>query len=212
MRRTRLEHGGVRGRGGFTLIEVLVALALVSAIVAALYGTFFSVLRGRDTIDSSLERSREVGRFLDTFSKEVSSSFYKDGNKASILIGENRDSRGRPASSIVFTAFTYPVVKEDASGGDLLAVRYFTETDDDGKMTLYKEAWDAYRGGKLPMKLPVIEEIEGFEVSFLSGNGWAKAWDTSLEKRLPTAIKAVVSIREEGSITEYRAIPRTVIR
>lgn len=212
MRRTSLEHSGVRGRGGFTLIEVLVALALVSAIVAALYGTFFSVLRGRDTINSSLERSREVGRFLDTFSKEVSSAFYKDGNKASLLIGENRDSRGRPASKLTFTAFTYPVMKEGASGGDLLAVRYFTETDDDGKMTLYKEAWDAYMGGKLPMKLPVVEEIEGFEVSFLSGNGWAKAWDTSLEKRLPTAIKAVVSIREEGSITEYRAIPRTVIR
>lgn len=212
MRRSRLKHSGVRGSGGFTLIEVLVALALVSAIIAALYGSFFSVLRGRDAIDSSLERSREVGRFLDTFTKEVSSAFYKDGNKASLLIGENRDSSGRPASSIVFTAFTYPVIKEGASGGDLLAVRYFTETDRGGKMTLYKEAWDAYRGEKLSMKLPVIEEIEGFEVSFLSGNGWAKAWDTSLEKRLPTAIKAVVAIKEEGAITKYRAIPRTVIR
>ena len=212
MRRTRLEYSGVRGRGGFTLIEVLVALALVSAITAALYGSFFSVLRGRDSIGASLERSREVGRFLDAFSKEASSAFYKDGNKASLLKGENKDSRGRPASALVFTAFTYPVMREGGPGGDLLAIRYFTETGKDGKMTLYKEAWDAYRGDRLSIKLPVIEDIEGFEVSFLSGNGWAKAWDTSLEKKLPAAIKAVVSIKETGAIAEYRAIPRVVIR
>ena len=144
------------------------------------------------------------GLTLRAFSKEVSSASYKDNNEASLLGGENKDSRGRPAGALALNACTHPVMRGGGPGGGLLAIRYFTETGKNGKMTLYKEAWDAYRGERLSIRLPVIEDIEGFEVSFLSGNGWAKAWDTS-ERR---------SLRDKGgrmikrtARSQYRAIP-----
>src|SRR5574340_477216 len=90
---------------GFTLIEVLVAVALTSIVLVALYGSFFSVLRGRSDIDRSLERTREVSRFLETFSREIQSSFFKDGNTWTVFAGTEEDKSGRSMSRLTFSAF-----------------------------------------------------------------------------------------------------------
>ncbi len=38
---------------GFTLLEVLIALALLSLVAGALYSTFFALTKGRETATAS---------------------------------------------------------------------------------------------------------------------------------------------------------------
>ncbi len=198
--------------GGFTLLEVLVAIALASIVLIALYSSFFSVLRGQSDIDRTLERTREVSRFLETFSKEVQSSFFKDDNTRTGFVGEEEDKNGRPVSRITLSTFTYPAFEASRPAGDLLAVRYYVE-DNDGKLVLYKETWSPYADEKTGVfKAEVIEDIEGFEILYYNGNDWAKAWDASLDKVLPDAVKATLSVRDKGEVKEFSTVVRTMIR
>ena len=199
---------------GFTLIELLIAITLISALLVALYGTFFSVIGSQSRIDSELERSREISRFMDNFSREIQSAFYKEKNSKTSFVGNTSNRGGRVASDLTFTAFTYPILREENPHGDLIGVRYFAEETQPGKITLYKETWDPYtdKGEKGSFKVEIIDDIEGFEVGYFNGKDWVKAWDSKIDKGIPAAVKAVIAIKEKGNISVFPMIARTMIR
>src|SRR5512146_376781 len=61
---------------GFTLLEVLVALALLAIISAALYGTYFSLMRGRDAGQARMAERRELSTTLDQLRRELSAVYF----------------------------------------------------------------------------------------------------------------------------------------
>src|SRR5512137_2134845 len=95
---------------GFTLLEVLIALALLGVIAAALYGTFFSLVRARDTAATSIEATRELRTTLDLLRREVTAAFWNAGNPRLRFVVEDRDVFGKPASVLTFTAVAPPRV------------------------------------------------------------------------------------------------------
>lgn len=194
---------------GFTLIEVLVATAIAAGMLVALYASFFSVIRGRDSVDAALERTREMSRFLDVFSSEVHSSFYSDKNAVTFFSGDS--SIG--ASRLSFTAFSYPLVAGDRPASDVIAVRYSLQDAGGGVKTLFRETWNPYSAtNDAPMKAEVIEDVEGFDVSYYNGSDWSKAWNAKFDKKLPVAVKVVLAIKEKGIVREYPISARTMIR
>jgi general secretion pathway protein J len=204
--------GGKGADRGFTLLEVLVAVALASIVIIALYSSFFSVLRGQSDIDTSLERTREISRFLETFSKEIQSSFFKADSPWTGFAGTEEDKFGRSLSRLTFTAFTYPAFSANRPAGDLLSIRYYVE-DKEGKHVLYKETWNPYADEKTGvLKAEVVEDINGFEILYYNGRDWAKAWDAKLDKTLPGAIKVTLSVKDRGEVKEFSSVARTMIR
>ncbi len=185
---------------GFTLIELLIAVSITAILMTALYKTFFSVLKVGDVVEENLDKYLEAGRFLDRFEQEVNAAYYKNTNPKTIFSGEKR----RMTSEVSFTTFTHSILKEGMPTSDLSAVRYFVDEEKEGDV-IYKEIWNPYIGKRF--KFEVMKGVKGFEVSFLNGKDWALAWDSSLEKRLPEAIKVSIAI-EEGKELSAIAIPK----
>ncbi len=200
---------------GLTLLEVLIAIAIASVLAIALYGGFFSVLRARRTIADELEAVNSATRFLDSISKEIQSVYFKDANKKTFFEGEKEELLGSTVSTVKFTAFMRLSASGDMPGGDLVAIRYSVEKDQSGALTLYRESWNPYlineneTGGIV--KTAVMENIDSFDVSYLSGQGWAGAWDSLIEKTKPYAVKATISLKDTGK-REYSIIARTMIQ
>lgn len=199
---------------GFTLMELLVAITILSVVFVALYGTFFSILGSRSVIDRELEASREMSRFADQFSREARSALFKTNNPRTAFIGQRRSVDARPLVRLTFTTAGYPLPGKENPAGDVICVRYFAEETTSGKTTLYKEAWNPYAedAKKAPVKAAIVEEIEGFDVSYFNGKDWAGTWDSSLDKRIPDAVKAVISVKYRGAAKEFTVIARTMIR
>ena len=66
---------------GFTLLEVLVALLLLVILSGALYGTYFSLMRGRETAMAKMDARRELSVTLDQLRRELSAAFYNTQNQ-----------------------------------------------------------------------------------------------------------------------------------
>jgi general secretion pathway protein J len=192
----------LKNKEGFTLLELLIALSITAVLLTALYNTFFSVLKAGDVVEKNLDKYLEAGRFLDRFEQEINAVYYKTTNPKSIFTGEKR----RLTSEVSFTTFTHSILKEGMPTSDLSAVRYFIDEEKEGDV-IYKEIWNPYIGKKF--KVEVLKGVKGFDVSFLNGKDWALAWDSSLEKRLPEAIKVSIAI-EDGK--ELSAITMPKIR
>jgi general secretion pathway protein J len=196
-----------RNNKGFTLIELLVALALLVILTGALYGTYFSVTAARERGGARSEARRELSTTLGTLRNEISSAFYtgvtsptatgtaadNPGQNLQFVV-EDRDSYGKPASLLQFTALTPPPVGSAASS-DVEAVRYAVQ-EKEGVLTLTREVKDLYLQTK-SAPYPVIDDIEAFLVECYDGNKWVKTWDTAVNgtNKLPDCVRVTVTMK-----------------
>ncbi len=199
----------VRGERGFTLLEVLVAVAITASVAAALYGVFVPMLNTQQRVDQEVEKLRELRRFFDIFSMEIRSAYTSATNPITIFIGEKSIVGGEAASSIIeLTTFTYPLLGTGRPGSDLKRVRYRLTQDEPGRKVFYKEQWNPYTSRVAEAtKAEVVEGVESFTLEYHNGLEWAGAWDSSMENRLPAAVRVVLILEDDPGI-EYSMIAR----
>ncbi len=189
--------------GGFTLLEVLVALMLMVILTGALYGTYFAVAKGRDRTMAGLEPLRDTRATLDLFRREINSAYYNKDNKRLHFVVEDRDIYGKPSSTLDFTAVTTPLTGSVPSS-DLMAVRY-KAVEKDGKLILTRAERDACLDAEADA-YPQMEEIQGFLVECYDGSTWVKSWDTALNNGLPKAVRITLTIRGGDKTSDFRII------
>ncbi|MCK5237589.1 MAG: prepilin-type N-terminal cleavage/methylation domain-containing protein [Deltaproteobacteria bacterium] len=206
-----------RGSGGFTLVEVLLASAILTIVIVALYGTLFPVMKAQEVVDKEVEALREIRRFSDLFSIEVRSAFYKKKSEVTSLIGGDTGGGARALPSLSFTTFTFPVIRGDRPTSDLKLIQYFTEYDTEGKLVFYKEVTDPYFIGSgvsssQYIRSEVIRGVKEISFEFFNGDKWAAAWTTELEEKLPEAVRAIVTIESGGVERPFTVTASPVIR
>lgn len=178
---------------GFTLLELLIALALLAILSAALYGTYFSLMRGRETATAGIESRRELRITLDLLRRELSSAFYNRANKRLHFVVEDRDIFGKPASTLQFTAISSPSTG-NLPTSDLVTLRY-QPVAKDTKIVLGRQVKNLF-GTQETARYPHMDEVEGFLVECYDGAKWVKSWDTAINMGLPKSVRVTVRIRE----------------
>ncbi|HXX56653.1 MAG TPA: prepilin-type N-terminal cleavage/methylation domain-containing protein [Thermodesulfovibrionales bacterium] len=187
MERVRTKQGD-----GFTLLEVLIALAIFSVVIAALYGTFFFSEKAVDAVGDSLLRLQEARSLVDTLKRELESAFYDStltsNNKSyTVFKIDDRDYYGKQASQVLFTSFS-PLLP------GLARITYIVE-ETDGKLTLKKKIISAFAQKDETKSVELMEEIDSFTIEAKFGDKWVKTWDTALTKKQPDEIRISLKIR-----------------
>jgi len=204
-----------RGEKGFTLIEVLIALALLGVLAGTLYSTYFTLIKGRESAAEGMEARRELRTTLDLLRRELNSALYRSlpggtKNRLRFLV-EDRDIFGKPASRLAFTTIAPPQPGGQAISDQIDLVYEIVEREK--KMVLSRQEKDLYHSGE-PGRYPQMESIEGFLVECLPLNSdkWVKVWDTTndLQHRLPSAVRVTVTVKEGDTSASYSilAAPR----
>lgn len=67
--------GAVPGRGGFTLIEVVLALSIVASIIVIVWGSIGASFESRDYMMKSFDQFLQIRLAVDRMSKEFSSAY-----------------------------------------------------------------------------------------------------------------------------------------
>ena len=192
------------GSGGFTLLEVLVALALLAVIATALYGTYFTLFQGRETTVAGMDERRTIRDTLDRLRRELSAAWTRQGDERLRFVVEDRDQFGKPASRLIFATIAGPAPAGQAVS-DQVAVEYAVVAKGE-KMILARSARDLYLTGK-PLQYPQMEDIEGFLVECSpDGTKWVKSWDTALNGGLPKAVRVTLQLREGEAKVAYSTL------
>ncbi len=202
---------------GFTLLELLVAMALLVILSGALYGTYFSLMNGRESAVSGMEARRELRTTLDMLRREIASAYFKpqsnsQGNRLCFVV-EDRDFFGKPASTLHFTAIA-PPSGDPQPHSDLMDLTYKPVEKDNNKIVLTREAHDFYYLNVKPYPYPQMEELEGFLVECQgTGGKWVRTWDTNaaLNSGLPKAVRITLQVKDGEKIVEYTATVKTRI-
>lgn len=131
-----------RTKGGFTLIELMVAMAITAVIVTVLVSITGIALDAWQRGRAEIRAARQAKSMLDTMAKDFESFVSRRGNKFEWLYAKVADDKPGPSSNqstnaaslIFFTAATDryngQIGKTDDLGGDVSCVAYSLEYQD----------------------------------------------------------------------------------
>jgi general secretion pathway protein J len=198
---------------GFTLLEVLIAVVLLGILTAALYGSYFTVLKARERSAQGMEERRELGNTLDLLRREIDAARYVAGDQRLRFVVEDRDSFGRPASNLELTTLAPPsplVAGRKESG--VIDVQYRMVEKEKQQLILTRREQDILLESTAVPAYPQMERISSFLVECSNdGSNWVKSWDTRLNGRLPKFVRITVQVEEqEGQPVQFSvyAAPR----
>jgi general secretion pathway protein J len=196
-------HAGQRLRSteaGFTLLELLVAFAILTIILGAIYGTFFLSHKALDGIDDTLLKLQECRMTLDTLGREMESALYNPSDRLSTFKIEDRDLYGKQASRVVFTTFS-PLTP------GLSLVSYYVD-ENNGKLTLMKNIRSAFTPGNPEEKgVGLIDDLRAFSVEAMLKGKWVRTWDAADTSVLPEEIRVTITFTlKDKPFTLYETI------
>lgn len=193
---------GISRNSGFTLLEVLIAVVLLGILSAALYGSYFGVLRARDRASSGMESRRELGATLDLIRREVSSALpVRATDKGLRFVVEDRDNFGVPSSTLELTTLAPPAGQTRSESG--IVVVTYRMAEKDKKRILTRQERDLFSEESPVPAYPQMEQINSFLVECYDGSKWVKSWDTATNGALPKSVRVTVQVEEEGKMVEF---------
>lgn|GEM_PF-456213 len=195
--------------GGFTLLEVLLAITLLGVVAAALYGSYFTVVRARERVAEGSEARRELGATLDLIRRECGAALYRRGDKKLRLMVEDRDFFGKPASVLEITTLIPPTAEHRKESGISLVRYQLNDAEQklkDAPRILTRREQDLFMDSDDMKPYPQMERISAFLVECYDGSKWVKSWDTALNNRLPSMIRVTLMVEEQGKQLEYSAL------
>ena len=213
----------------FTLIEVMLAIAIAAMIGAMIYGGFAQTALNRSRIEDDLNRNRAIHLTMEKISRELSMAFVSTHVNPGLalqsvrtaFVGKDHGAEDR----IDFTSFSHRRLYRDAHESDQNELSYFvTRHPDDPSMKVLARREqnriddDPQRGGKVQI---LLEDIQSFDVEYYDSvsSQWQKTWDTTQalgqSNRLPLQVKISIKIKdprrknEEQTFSTRATLPMT---
>ncbi|MCA9623590.1 MAG: prepilin-type N-terminal cleavage/methylation domain-containing protein [Myxococcales bacterium] len=177
----------MRGRRGFTLLEVMVSVAIISLIGVLIYGAFTGMHKARSNVSSISDRYQQGRQAIDRMSRELVAAYISNHKptvqnqsvRQTAFIGHDQSSGDR----LDFSAFAGQRLSHDSHVSDQAEISYFlADNPDTGGRDLVRRISrniddDVTRGGLVQV---MAENVESFDVVYLdpTTNEWTATWDT----------------------------------
>lgn len=232
-RRARVSRGGGprRGRAGVTLLEVLVASAVLSMIALMIYTAFDHTGRIRERLGGRQERDHVARVALNKISHDFRSAFLSAHmNTVPTLVASKTAMVGRdesPGDRVDMTTFTHRRMVRGTHEGDACEVGYRVEARRGADRVydlLRRESpridADPLRGGTVDVLVP---DIQTFNLRYYDPtiDQWIDSWDTTQATgqfwRLPSRVRINLLLRDPDGrdrkyMTETQPMLRDVLR
>ena len=174
---------------GFTLLEVLIAVAILSIVLGAIYSTFFLSNRAMEGMDESMTKLQESRKAIDILRRELDALYYEENREDTFLKVVDRDNYGKQATQLEFTAFS--ILRPGLS-----KISYYVE-EKDNKQVLFKKIGASF-GKEETEGTDIIDDLEEFTIEAKYNDAWVKTWDTGVSKKPPEEIKISLSVMIHG--------------
>lgn len=182
-------------RNGFTLVELLIAIAILSIIMSVVYKSFYASTEGikrAEVVDDINSTARVI--FLKLMD-DINSAYLDNSNKT-IFVGDSKRDKDLPQDSLSLTSLSNLRMVRDAKETDLYETGYYLKEDYDYQRQEKKTS--LFRREKKTIGIePVLEggevyeltdEIAGIRFSYFDGASWNDKWDSRITKALPKGV------------------------
>jgi general secretion pathway protein J len=176
-----------RTEAGFTLIEVLVAIALLAIVAAMVFGSLLTTTRLVEIGRDRAAQEQTIRRVLRVMADEISLSTH---DKPYPWTGINGTLEGQPADTLAFLALS------DGTGGTMSErIRVVYTRDGDRLMRFVKKNLYGLTDESLD-QLELADQVKGFNLRYFDGQNhlWSDEWPAA--NKPPKALLLEVTFQQ----------------
>jgi type II secretion system protein J len=204
---TQPRHGRLIRCGGFTLLEVMLAMAVCAIALAAINGMFFGALRLRDTTLRAVDESQPAQQALTTIRRDLASAMSPTTN--GYMTGDFRvgdiTSPGLNQNVSIEMYTTTGALHDDQPWGEIQRVTYELRAPAGG---IGERGHDLVRSvtrdllatiTPTPEDQWVMGHVQNLTFDCYDGTQWRNTWDTTAgDTNLPIAVRVTIQLAGNG--------------
>ena len=181
--------------GGFTLIEVLLAVSLVAMMATLVFGSLYVTLSAIDAARANSTNEQIVRSTLRVMTDELSVGMTR---QTSPWMGINSQLSGQPADSVAFLTMGQFRGAESAKDTELVRIVYSREGDRllrFVRKNLYGLTDESIE------QVELANRVKGFNVRYYDGqnNLWLDEWDGRARPGTPKALLLELTLLQENA-------------
>ena len=204
-------------QSGFTLIEILVAAAIILSILSFVYGTYFAISKSTQATRVKLTLSQQALKVLTQLTRQIRCSYadtVSDSAYTTKPVSERKEKKTQnnpdffsgytdnPSEEILHLITTNRFDMSQNSPEGLFDVTYRFDKSK-GQLYLSQKRFVGTTKNTAEKKLwqPIAENVQSLELAFFDGQQWLNKWTFKDRKRLPNAVKIDITFEDETSRT-----------
>jgi len=191
-------------KGGFTLVEILAAIAIIVAIVSMLYGSYFAVSRSTQAHNAKMAESGNAQQVLLQVARQIRCAYAqstsckeneKSENRTNYFSGNSDD----PSGEILHLVTTNAIFKDSQLPNGLFEVTYQFDKSR-GLLYVSQERFTGtYESVSTERNWWLLaRKIESVQFAFFDGKQWLHRWDFKEQEQLPHAVKINLTFSRKG--------------
>ncbi|MCJ7778193.1 MAG: prepilin-type N-terminal cleavage/methylation domain-containing protein [Sedimentisphaerales bacterium] len=191
---------------GFTLIEILAAVAIIAMIVSMVYGSFAATSRSIEACRTRMATFADAARLLEQIAGQIRCAYIAPASLSSQK--ESKDNKNKPvyfsgglngpAGEILHIVTTRTISAEVGLSEGLFDVTYHF----DGSKGLLSISQQAFTGASESVFekrtwQELAKNVESVELAFFDGERWLSKWDFRDKAFLPSAVRINITFKDE---------------
>jgi len=196
----------------FTLVEVLVAMALIVTIVSMVYGSYFAAARSTDAARATLTSEGQARELLAQIARQmrccyVGKDVALDRPESVSVVGANVSrppcyfygDAADPTGRILRFVTTQAVSVGKVSPAGLFEAAY--KFDKNSGMLLYGQrrfVGASYKSLQQASFRLVAENVSAVDLSFFGGENWGNCWRFEEQGSLPRAVSVKIILEDNN--------------
>jgi len=209
MGRARLHPSRSLRFSGMTLIEIMIAIAILSMVITLIWSGFSQTSRNKKRVEGQIDQYHAVSMALERMVRELSAAYVSVHLHRSLSLQGMRSSFvGKDSMSgdrLDFNAFSNQRIRQNTWESDQHELSYFLTDNRQGVRVLARREDkgvdnEPRRGGRVETLVEGVEDLQ-FEYLDPISRTWLKTWDTTQggvgqPNRLPAQVKITLTLEE----------------
>jgi len=213
-KRTKIQNpkSEIRNGKGFTLIEVLLSMAILVVLMSVVYGSFSTAGRNVEQAESARDETDLARTLLAKLSDDLTNAYFNPNMRQvsqntsasvnlTILYGK-KDESGEGEDKVRRDSLSLTTLtnwrKPDSKETELVEVGYFFKEKPDGSgYSLYRREKRELSADAPPLEggveYEITDRIEGLQLRYYNGTTWADEWDTRTRGGLPKTVELALT-------------------
>lgn len=187
-------------RRGFTLVELLVTVAITVMLLMMIYGVVHSTVTAHDAIEQVLRETEPPAAILNLIRQDLEAAFVPGGDKV-YFEGKSSTSGLGEADELEFVtsnpAFGAASDDESAAFQTVNEVGYRLMPSKNGDFMALQRRHDYFVDDE-PIKggvwIEVYDRVRSMKIEYFDGKEWDNEWTSAPEGKLPQAVRIALEL------------------
>lgn len=175
---------------GLTLVEVLVTTAILSLVLALIYGTLVASIKAKEYAEKVADLEQAGLTVLNLIISDLESAFIYN-QEIAFFFGTDKQIEDADADGLSLTAGGERNLLKRR--GSPTAITYFVKLSpqDAKSLTLFRKEtpFGSDRSAETEAVFAIVDNVKSLNLQYFDGESWQDSWDGGIEKSLPGAVK-----------------------